>query len=114
MSTNQDVISLRGLGEQQLDAARDARAGRAAQSVYGGQQRTLRQTVLALTAGNRLDDHESPGEATLLVLRGRVQIGSPTGTVEGGEGDYLVIPDERHNLVALEDSVVLLTVVPRS
>ncbi|PRC42595.1 cupin, partial [Mycobacterium sp. ITM-2017-0098] len=33
--------------------------------------------------------------------------------VEGVIGDFLVIPDEVHNLVAVEDSVVLLTVVAR-
>ena len=31
--------------------------------------------------------------------------------VEGAEGDFLAIPAQRHNLAALEDSVVLLTVV---
>ena len=108
-----DALSLKSVGDEQLDAARSARAGRAAHTVFGGLDRTLRQTVLALAAGNRLDDHESPGEATLLVLRGRVQIGTATDSVDGGEGDYLVIPDEIHNLVALEDSVVLLTVVAR-
>jgi quercetin dioxygenase-like cupin family protein len=107
------AVSLRAVGDEQLDAARAARAGRAAHTVYGGQQRTLRQTVLALAAGNRLDDHRSPGEATILVLSGKVQIGTETSAVQGGDGDYLVIPDEIHNLVALEDSVVLLTVVAR-
>lgn len=74
----------------------------------------LRQTVLALAAGNRLDDHDSPGEATLLVLIGKVELGSAAGAVTAAEGDYLPIPDERHNLQALTDSVVLLTVVARS
>lgn len=105
------AFSLRRVGDEQLDAARAARAGRAAHTVFGGQDRALRQTVLALAAGNRLDDHQSPGEATLLVLRGKVQIGTATHTVGGAEGDFLVIPDEVHNLVALEDSAVLLTVV---
>ncbi|MCK0174936.1 MULTISPECIES: cupin [Mycobacteriaceae] len=109
-----DTLSLKGIGDEQLDAARDARAGRAAHTVFGGRERTLRQTVLALTAGSRLDDHQSPGEATLVVLRGRIQLGTATGATEGAEGDYLVVPDEIHNLVAVEDSVVLLTVVARS
>ncbi|PQD99817.1 cupin [Mycobacterium sp. EPG1] len=109
----QDAVSLWALGDEQLEAARAAHAGRSAHTIYGGSERTLRQTVLALTEGNRLDDHKSPGEATLLVLRGKVQIGTASTTVGGSEGDYLVIPDEIHNLVALEDSVVLLSVVAR-
>ncbi|PRC50199.1 cupin, partial [Mycobacterium sp. ITM-2017-0098] len=73
---NREVVSLRGLADEQLDAARGARAGRAAHTVYGGREHALRQTVLALAEGNRLDDHESPGEATLVVLHGRVQLGT--------------------------------------
>jgi quercetin dioxygenase-like cupin family protein len=46
-----------------------------------------------------------------LVLRGRIRLGTPTANVESATGDYLVIPGERHNVAALEDSVVLLTVV---
>ncbi len=109
-----DALSLRALGEEQLAAARSGPAGRAARTVYGGRERTLRQTVLALAAGNRLDDHENPGEATLLVLSGEVQLGTSSGAVTGVEGDYLTIPDERHNLAAVTDSVVLLTVVARA
>lgn len=108
-----EALSLTGVGDEQLDAARAARAGRAAHTVFGGQGRALRQTVLALAAGSRLDDHQNPGEGTLVVLRGKVQMGTAASSVDGAEGDYLVIPDEIHNLVALEDSVVLLTVVAR-
>lgn len=113
MEINREVVSLRGLADEQLDAAHSARAGRAAHTVYGGKEHALRQTVLALAAGNRLDDHESPGEATLVVLHGRIQLGTAANVVEGAIGDFLVIPDEVHNLVAVEDSVVLLTVVAR-
>lgn len=108
-----EALSLSTVGDEQIAAATAATAGRSAKSIFGGSGHTLRQTILALASGHGLDDHESPGEATLLVLRGKVQIGTATDSVDGGEGDYLVIPDEIHNLVALEDSVVLLTVVAR-
>lgn len=106
-----DAVSLSAVADEQLAAARSGRAGRAAQTIYGGRDHALRQTVLALAAGHGLDDHESPGEATLLVLRGRIRLGTATAAAEAGAGDYLVIPAERHNVAALEDSVVLLTVV---
>lgn len=62
------ALSLHQLADEQLTAAKAASSGRSAQTVYGGRGRTLRQTVLAMAAGHGLDEHESPGEATLLVL----------------------------------------------
>ena len=92
-------------------AARAASSGRSAHTVYGGHEHALRQTLIALTAGSSLDDHESPGEATLQVLDGRVRVTNSTSGWEGSPGDHIVIPRTRHGLHALEDSVVLLTVV---
>lgn len=103
--------SLSKLCDEQIEAARNANSGRSAHTVYGGSGNVLRQTVLALAANKGLADHESPGEATLLVLRGRVQLGIASESVEAAEGDYLMIPAERHNLLATEDSAILLTVV---
>ncbi len=108
-----DALSLKDLADQELETARGAHSGRAAHTIYGGHEHTLRQTVIALASGHGLDDHESPGQATLLVLRGRVRLGTATDAVECAEGDFLQIPGERHNLAALEDSVVLLTVGTR-
>ena len=104
-------ISLIALAREQLEAARAARSGRSAQTVYGGHEHSLRQTLIALTAGSQLDDHESPGEATLHVLHGRVQVTDAQTHWDGSAGDHIVIPQSRHGLRALEDSAVLLTVV---
>ena len=95
---------------QQIDKAVQASSGRASVTAYGGSGHSLRQTVVALAAGRSLADHENPGEATLQVLLGRVRLTSPSSTQEGGPGELLVIPQERHGLEALEDAAVLLTV----
>lgn len=95
----------------ELAAAKEASAGRAARTLHGGRHHALRQTVVALRDGAALDDHESPGEATLQVLQGRVRLTAPDGDVEAGRGELVVIPPTRHGLVALEDAAVLLTVV---
>lgn len=102
--------SLTALGREHLAAAAADRHGRSAYTVFGGHEHVLRQTLLALTAGSALDEHDSPGEATLLVLQGRVQLRSADASWEGTVGDHLIIPPTRHALDAVEDSVVLLTV----
>ena len=105
-----DKISLTAVARQELAAAHRSENGRAAHTVYGGHQHTLRQTLVALTAGTSLADHDSPGEATLQVLQGRVELTAPNTSWDGTTGDHLVIPASRHGLHAVEDSVVLLTV----
>ncbi|MDG5481999.1 cupin domain-containing protein [Mycolicibacterium gadium] len=105
-----DKVSLTALARQHLEAAQAARSGRSAHTVYGGHQHTLRQTLIALTADTRLDDHESPGEATLQVLHGRVRLTGPDASWDGRPGDQIVIPSTRHGLHAVDDCVVLLTV----
>jgi quercetin dioxygenase-like cupin family protein len=108
-----DLISLAQLGDEHLDKAAHSPQGRSSHTVVGGRTRTLRHLLLALKAGEELGDHEAPGEATLLVLRGRVTLGTSTDEVAVAELELLEIPDERHNLRALEDSVVVLTVAKR-
>jgi quercetin dioxygenase-like cupin family protein len=105
-----EKISLTALARQHLTAARAASSGRSAHTVYGGHEHSLRQTLMALTAGSSLDDHESPGEATLQVLQGRVRLTDSSNGWEGSAGDHIIIPRTRHALRALEDSVFLLTV----
>jgi quercetin dioxygenase-like cupin family protein len=104
------AISLSNLVEQQLAAAREASAGRAAQTLHGGSTSTLRQTLLALVAGSELAEHASPGDATLQVLRGTVRLRADDETWDGETGDLMPIPPQRHSLRALTDAVVLLTV----
>lgn len=105
-----EKVSLSSLVAENLDAARAASSGRSARTVYGGSGRTLRQTVIALRAGARLEEHDSPGDATLQVLRGNVRLLAADDVVHGAAGEVLVIPAARHSLAADDDAVVLLTV----
>ena len=108
-----DEDNLAELVEELLNTARIASSGRAARTIMGDHEHALRQTVIALRGGAQLNEHDSPGEATLQVLTGRVRLVTGQEAWDGASGDHLAIPPQRHRLEALEDSAVLLTVVKR-
>ena len=95
-------FSLEALGHQLLERAGAAGGGHTADTVVGGHERILRQTVIAMLKGAVLAEHENPGEATVHVLRGRVRLSAGKLSWEGRSGDLLVVPDARHSLEALE------------
>jgi quercetin dioxygenase-like cupin family protein len=103
-------ISLTALARHQTDRAASAGGGHAADTVYGGHEKVLRQTVIGMKQGAHLGEHENPGEATVQVLQGRVRLVAGAQSWEARTGDLLIVPDARHSLEALEDSALLLTV----
>jgi quercetin dioxygenase-like cupin family protein len=108
-----EKFSLDAIAREQARKAGSSNSGRSAETVYGGHEHVLRQTVVALTAGSTMAEHESPGEATLLVLHGRVRLTGGENSWDGRDGDLLVIPACRHSLEAVTDATVLLTVAKR-
>jgi quercetin dioxygenase-like cupin family protein len=103
--------ALPAVARQELARALAASSGRSASTVYGGHEHQLRQTVIALRAGESLSEHPNPGEATVQVLQGRVLMRSGDVSWNGSPGDLIIVPDGTHSLDAIDDSVVLLTVV---
>lgn len=102
-------LSLEAVAREQLELAKDASSGRSSSTLFGGHERVLRQTVIALMSGSSLTEHNSPGDATIIVLSGRVRLSADSTSWEGRKGDLLVIPAARHSLEALEDTVIVLT-----
>lgn len=105
-----EKTSLTALARHQLDIAKNASSGRSAKTVYGGHQRVLRQTVVAMSAGQIMAEHENPGEATVYVLQGRIALTAGVDSWSGWQGDLLIVPEQPHALEAVEDTVILLTV----
>ncbi|MCC2333128.1 cupin [Cellulomonas wangsupingiae] len=104
------MTDLQTTAAELLAAARTDPHGRSAQLVVHDGE--LRQTVLALVAGARLGEHSSPPAASLQALSGRVrvEVGDEVQQ-EVAAGELWELTHERHAVVALEDSVVLLTTV---
>jgi quercetin dioxygenase-like cupin family protein len=104
-----DVVQVHELARdllQRAGAEPARRAGRTLPHPVDG----LRQTVIALMAGASLGEHESPGPASLLVIRGRVRLVAGDDSVELAVHQFCPIPDRRHSMHAEDDSVVLLSV----
>jgi quercetin dioxygenase-like cupin family protein len=106
MSTPVDVHALAG---ELLQKAAGESAGRAARTLPHPVD-GLRQTLVALTAGAEMHEHESPGAASLMVIRGRVTVVAGDESTEIGAHQIAPVPDRRHSLRADVQSVVLLTV----
>ncbi len=106
-----ESISLTALASEKLAEAKQSHSGRAAHTVHGGHDHELRQTVLALLAGHDLSEHDGPAQATLQVLQGHVRLSVGDADWEGRTGDYVAIPAARHSLHAVDDSVIMLTVL---
>jgi quercetin dioxygenase-like cupin family protein len=109
MSGAGTTIDLTALSDELLAKARSEHAGRGGRTLPHPVD-GLRQTVIALREGAELAEHESPGPASLLVLRGRVRLVAGDQVIELGASQVAPIPNQRHSLHADEDAVVLLSV----
>lgn len=103
-------LSLDALARHLRAHAATAPSGRSAETVYGGHEHVLRQTLLALQAGQSMAEHASPGEATVYVLHGRIRVVADRASWDGRSGDLIALPRTRHRIDADTDTVLLLTV----
>lgn len=104
-------ISVPDLADEHLQIARQSSSGRSGHKLYGGREHQMHLTMIALTSGSMLDEHNNPGEALVQVVSGNVVVQGGGETIEGSTGDLLIVPDAPHSLEALEDSVIVLLTV---
>jgi quercetin dioxygenase-like cupin family protein len=73
-----------------------------------------RVIALHLPAGERLQEHQVHERAWLVVISGAVEISDPEGAgVSGGAGLLVSFdPNERHEVAATEDALLLLVLSP--
>lgn len=103
------MYDLFAIAEEHLVAAHRSEHGRSANLLL--RQRPLRQSIIALTAGTKLDEHNAPPAASLQVLRGVVKLKTHSEEIELTMGDLFLIPEERHSMTAVTDTAFLLTAV---
>lgn len=96
--------------QELLRSARELDAGRAARTLTPGEGIGLKQTLLAIRGGRKLDEHRTNGRATVQVLQGAVRVTSGSEELALHDGQWAVVPAEEHEVHADKDAVILLTV----
>ena len=73
-----------------------------------------RAIVINLPKGEQLQEHQVHERAWLLVIDGNVELNTPDGKWAAGGRGLLAIfdPKERHEVLAVEDSTLLLVLSP--
>lgn len=97
------------LAQDQIALAHEDPHGRSAQIVV--HDGPLRQTVIALTKGTRLAEHNSPPAGSILVLRGTVDVSTADKVETLPTGFLATLTHDRHGVEALSDAALLLTTV---
>jgi len=103
-------ISLAAKARELLKVAQKASSGRAADTIVGGHEKRLRQTAVALRQGAVMNVQSTSGEATLLVITGRLWLRAGGTQWFGREWSHLVIPDGPFEVEGETDTTFLLTV----
>lgn len=67
---------------------------------------------LSLPAGKEIANHKVSGPITVHCIKGRVEFTAMGATQEISQGELLhLMPGEPHSVIAVENSVVLLTII---
>ncbi|APX34528.1 hypothetical protein BH708_00510 [Brachybacterium sp. P6-10-X1] len=102
------MTALTTAGTIAIDRARASSTGYHAEHVI--RSGPLQQTVIALLEGTRLAEHEADVPASIYVLTGALRV-TADDPFDLTSGDVHELPLRRRSVVALADTVLLLTAV---
>lgn len=103
------MADLSALAYEHLQAAREGERGRSAELLLHDGE--LRQSIIALTEGSLMPDHNSPPAGSIQVLVGRIRVTSDEDQRDIRAGELWLLTHQRHEVTALEDAAFLLTTV---
>lgn len=103
-------LDLQQAADELLAEARTLSSGRSARTLTPGAGAVQKSSLLAITAGETLQEHVAPGPTTLYGVRGRCTVTDHEGSVTLLEGSWMVCPTHEHTVEAETDTVLLLTV----
>lgn len=109
-TANATKVSIAAVMREQWDRAHQSPRGHSAATIEAAPADAFRHSIVAITAGNRINEHHGLGTTTVHVLVGRVRVACATESSEASSGELLVLPQAPHSVTALEDSAVLLTI----
>lgn len=105
-------VRLEEIGRSLLDEARSNSDGRAAVTLTPSTGGPLKQTLVAVATGQRLDPERWNGRASLQVLSGAARIAEDGEDHEVPAGCWSPITSDRAEISAAADLVALVTVAP--
>lgn len=103
-------VSLADLGSSILEEARAADSGHAAVTLTPAEGGQLKQTLVAVEAGNALDPTHWNGPGSVQVIVGRASVSGLDRAVSAG--GWTTVPTQGGEITAEQDLVALLTVAP--
>lgn len=103
------MTSLEARAQQHLEIARTSDRGLSSELIVS--DGPLRQSILALSAGAKLAEHNSPPAASIQMITGKVHVTAADEVFEFAAGDIAALTHVRHGVTAIEDSCFLLTTV---
>jgi quercetin dioxygenase-like cupin family protein len=109
--TSSEMVVLSELAESLIADLPNHHSGRTAKTVMSGA--VMRAVVVALAQGTQMNEHDSPSGATLQVISGQVTLKAGEREWAVSPGQLVVVPHQRHSVVAHADSAFLLTVALR-
>ena len=103
------AFSLMSMAEKLTEEATSATSGRASLTLAHGKEMTL--VLVALKAGNTLEEHQAPAAATVITLSGNIIFTTHAEKITLDQGEAVTFTaDILHAVYASEDSVFLIVI----